>query len=216
MSVGLGSSLTPESIDFEADLIRYSSPLDRFREVGALTVWEIQSQLATFVLISLVALAPVEVTIGVMVTWAMLATIAYSFGRQRGFPDLLETRWSAAPKTHGWWRCWIVATLISLLKTWLAGIQPYLYTRLFCPVLALSIRRWYVSLARCLILTVGLTLFGVTAAHHLLRRAGLGDRQVLGYGLLGPLLNVPYRVFLSAFIINAALSFAGSIGVGLS
>jgi hypothetical protein len=206
-------SRTPETIELEADAGLLSPPSLPLHEFGPLTAWELQSQLATIALVALVAFVPILAAIGIMITWAMIATLAYYVGRQHGFPDLLETRWSAPPVARKEWRRWVGSTLVSLVKTWVAGIQPYIYTRIFCPVLARPVRRWYTGIVRFLVLTIGLTLFGVTATHHLLKRAGFGERAILRYSLVGPLLNVPYRVVFSAVLLNAVLNMTkGMLG----
>ncbi len=54
------------------------------------------------------------------------------------------------------------------------------------------------------------TLFGVTACNHLLRAAGYSDGKVLKLSFLGPVLNVPSRVLLSAFVVGALMRHLNS------
>jgi hypothetical protein len=178
---------------------------------GFLTAWELQSQAATVVLIALVALGPVWAALGVMIAWALIATSIYHYARRRGLPDLLDARWSKPPTTSLLqWRRWLGATMISAARAWLAGIQPYLYCLAVRRLLSGSAHGWPMRLARMLVLAVGLTLFGVTAVHHLLRRSGLSEQKVLRYSLLGPFLNVPYRTLLSVIVLNAAIALSGA------
>lgn len=48
--------------------------------------WELQSQIATVVLVALVALASLSITLGVMIAWSLLATVVYFVARRRGLP----------------------------------------------------------------------------------------------------------------------------------
>jgi hypothetical protein len=183
-------------------------------QAGLITAWELQSQAATVLLLALVALTPLWAALIVMIAWALIAASVYHYARKKGLPDLLDARWSKPPSTSlSHWKRWLGDTAISAVRAWLAGIQPYLYCLAVRRLLSGSASGWHNRLARMLVLAVGLTLFGVTTVHHLLRRAGLPERMVFRYSLLAPFLDVPYRTLLSVIVLNAAL---GLIGASLS
>jgi hypothetical protein len=56
-------------------------------------------------------------------------------------------------------------------------------------------------LARLGVLGFGLVFFGVSTAEHMLRTAGYTGRRLTQLSLIGPFLNVPYRVLLSAAVV---------------
>jgi hypothetical protein len=62
---------------------------------------------------------------------------------------------------------------------------------------------------RRLVLLVGMTMFGVTVAEQLLRAAGYEGRKLLHLASIGPFLNVPYRVLLSAVFVAVLNSAFG-------
>ena len=47
-------------------------------------------------------------------------------------------------------------------------------------------------------------MFGISTSQHVLRKAGFRGGALLRYGFLGSLLNVGYRVALSALLLDAA------------
>jgi hypothetical protein len=213
MTTDLESTLITQSqeLDWQTSVETLAEPRRGLYELGFVTLWELQSQLATIVLLALVAFAPIIVTLGVMISWSLLATCVYFHGRQRGLPDLLETTWNRPPLAPGQWCGWAAKTGFSLVKAWLAGVQPFLYSRTFARILARPANCWRMRLAHGVVLSVALTLFGVTAAHHMLRKAGLPDRRVLQLSYVGSFLNVPYRILLSAIVVNAVLQLAPRI-----
>jgi len=93
------------------------------------------------------------------------------------------------------------------VRVWLAGFQAFVFSRASRRVLT-GRRRARNRLVRVGLLGVGLTLFGVTTAEHLLRRAGYRGDHLLRLCLIGPFLNVPYRTFLSAAVTHAVWSIA--------
>jgi hypothetical protein len=135
-----------------------------------------------------------------MFAWALIATLVYYQARLRGFPDVFDSSVVWPPRQ---WPSWAVAAGVAIIKAWLAGVQPFLYAKAFSGLLAGPATDWRRRLGRAVILAVALILFGVTAAHHLLRRANIPDRTVLRLCCLGSFLNVTYRVTLSALIIGA-------------
>ena len=99
----------------------------------------------------------------------------------------------------------------SAVRAWFAGFHAFAYARVASPLLCPSRTGFRARATRYGLLALGMTLFGVTAAEHMLRRTGLKGRRLLEVGLLGPLLNVPYRVLLSAIVLHAALSLFASV-----
>ena len=201
--------IASQARDWEADADRYGAIRSGLYEAGFVTLWELQSQLATIVLITLVAFAPTPVTLAVMLGWSLVASVVYFHGRKRGLPDVFETRWTRPALAKGRWLAWATATAVSVLKAWLAGIQPFVYARAVSGFLSRPVRCWRTRLARCATLSLALVLFGVTAAHHLLRHAGYSDAKVLQLCLVGSFLNVTYRVLLSTLIIGAIAGLTG-------
>jgi hypothetical protein len=171
--------------------------------VGFVAAWEVQSQLATLVLIGLVATVPLAPALIVMLGWSFAACAVYCYSRRRGMPDLLDAHpeRSAQERKHVWA---LKAAVLTLIKAWLAGLQPFVYSRTVCRVLAQPSRCARTRLVRGAVLFVGLTLFGVTAAHHMLRKAGYSEDRIFKLSLAGSCLNVPYRLLLSATMINVA------------
>jgi hypothetical protein len=97
------------------------------------------------------------------------------------------------------------------VRVWLVGVQPFVYVKTACRVLALPVTGRRIQAMRFAILGVALTLFGVTAVHHLLRKAGFADDEALRLAFVGPFLNVPYRVLLSSLAVGAAVQLGGPI-----
>src|SRR5262245_31452287 len=93
-------------------------------------VWQVQSRLAALALIGLVALANVWVALAVMLTWSLLATIAFFHMRRLG----LATSLDMAHKSHrtvGW----ATKAYHSAITLSLVGWQAFCYNRAFCPLL---------------------------------------------------------------------------------
>jgi hypothetical protein len=207
-------AIRSQSIELEA---RAESSFQRrnqsIYELSFLSIWELQSHVAAIALISLVAFAPFWATLVVMITWSLTATLVYHHVRRKGLPDLFETRWSKPPAALRQWKDWIACTSLSLVKACVAGLQPFLFCRVACGVLSRPAVSRRMRLARGMVLGLGLTLFGVTAAHHLLRRSGLPDDRILRLSLLGPFLNVPYRMVISAVVINALFGWSPAVPI---
>jgi hypothetical protein len=164
--------------------------------------WELQSQIATVVLVALVALAPLWVALGVMIAWSLTATVTYFVARRRGLPDLLEIgrpdlSLSGQPSSR-----LLALLMLFAIKVWFVGLQAYVYSKTLCPVLD---RKDGHRMARLGVVAMGLTLFGVSASQHMLGRAGYESRRALALGFLGSFLNVPYRVLLSATVVHTTM-----------
>ena len=106
---------------------------------------------------------------------------------------------------------WLGKIGASIVRVWMVGLQAFVYSRTAGRVLLQPARCWRTRLTRIAVLGVGLTLFGVAAAHHMLAKAGLPEDRVLKLSFIGPFLNVPYRILLSAIVVNAALGLAGRL-----
>jgi len=208
LNIDLVLGIPSEPYDLAAEEAYRQSVRQNFYYAGLLTLWEVQGQIAAFVLLALVAIAPIWVGAAIMILWSLLATSVYAWGRLRGLPDTLESKWSRPTLSRGRWQAWARATGLSAVKTWLAGISPFIYTRAFVPFLARPATCRRLQVARYAVLGIGLTLFGVTTAHHLLRKAGLPERHALRLSFVGPFLNVPYRIFASAIFLNGIWQFA--------
>lgn len=178
-----------------------------WNKAAFVVLWEGQGHLASLAYVALVAFANIWVAFGAMFAWSMLATIVFCTARERGYPNLL-TDMSRPRLQPGHVARYAVG---SFLRAWLAGLNAFLYSRCSSFVLAektgcCKARR----LARVGVLGVGLTLFGVTAAEHLLRKAGYSGRNLLRMSLIGPFLHVPYRVMVSAAVVAL---FTDALGV---
>jgi hypothetical protein len=170
--------------------------------VGLVAVWEVQSQLATIALVGLLATTSIIPALVVMLCWSFIACAVYCYSRRNGMPDLLE---GGGERTSMSRRRRVSAAggaAMALLKAWLAGVQPFLYSRTVCRLLSRPVTCRRIRLVRGAVLLVGLTLFGVTTAHHMLRRAGYSEHRIFQLSIAGSCLNVPYRVLLSAAVLN--------------
>jgi hypothetical protein len=208
----------PSQVDIweEGEARGYLPEQGLWHDIGFAAVWEAQSQFSALVLVALLAFASFWTTLIVMLAWSLLATMVYFYGRSRGLPDLLEI---SRPKksARSRWLSRITATLVTGVKAWFAGIQPFLYSHACTPLLNSKASSRHMRAARYTTLGLGLTLFGVTAAHHILRKAGYSGSQVLHLGFVGSFLNVPYRILLGSIVINATfglLHFARAMTVG--
>jgi hypothetical protein len=180
-----------------------------WHKAAFLVGWEVQSHLSSITLIALVAFTSIWVALPVMLVWSMIATVAYCHAREHGYPSLLaEEEWR--PTASG------AASFAarSAVKAWFAGFHAFAYARIATSLLSPARSGLRARLTRIAVLVLGMTLFGVSAAEHLLRRAGYQGRRLMQLGLLGPVLNVPYRVLLSAMVLHAASSLFASVDPG--
>ena len=177
-----------------------------WHEAAFVVGWELQSQIATVAFITLVALVSIWLALAVMLVWSVIATIAYCRAREMGYPSMLtESQARAGSRVHST----IKGAAFSFLKAWLAGFQAFAYSRVARYALVQENPCRLRRALRLLVLGVGLTLFGVTTAEHLLRKAGFTGTQLVRLGLIGPFLNVPYRLLISAGIVKFATSLVG-------
>jgi hypothetical protein len=163
--------------------------------------------MATTATVGLSTLVSIWAALAVMVVWSSLATCAYYRGRSWGVPDLLAKSPLAATTGDTPWLSRVRGAGVSVLKVVLAGVQPFLFSRTFCRILTRPALGWRIRLARIAVLGFGLTLFGVTHSHHMLHEAGYPDGKALRISLLGSVLNVTYRIFLSAILFHSASKF---------
>jgi hypothetical protein len=143
-----------------------------------------------------------------MLAWSLIATIAYFWAREKGFPDLLLVH---RPQVSLGRSLAVRQAAASLVKVYCAGAHNIVYTRLArFPLETKTVQR-PARMLRFAVLGLGMTLFGVCTAEHLLRRAGYQGDTLVRAGLLGPFLNVPYRLFLSAAVMHAASSLVTAL-----
>jgi hypothetical protein len=172
-------------------------------EVGFVAAWKLQSLLATLAFVTFVALIPVSLVLAIMVAWSLLAALFYHKARQMGLPDLFADSRIASGQTSttSWTR--FAATLLTFGKACIVGVQPFIYCRtvgcLVRPADSLPGR-----MVRSAVLWIGLVLFGVTATHHLLSKAGYSGAMLLNLSYVGTVLNVSYRVVVSVLLVNLA------------
>ncbi|HWC30409.1 MAG TPA: hypothetical protein VG845_10040, partial [Dehalococcoidia bacterium] len=135
----------------------------------------------------------------------------YCYARERGLPDLVTVQ---RPKTGKGPSAFLRHAAGSVVKVWFVGLHNLVFARLAAGALRglpCRMTRW----RRLAVLSLGMTLFGVTTAEHLLRKAGFSGNPLLHRGLIGPFLNVPYRIFLSAAVMHGAIELFDSVcGIG--
>ncbi len=166
--------------------------------------WEVQSQLSTLVLVTLIAFVSIWVALATMLAWSLVAHVIYHNAREHGLPDLVAIQ---PPKRGAGRMMFLRHAAGSVVRVWFVGLQNMVFARVACSVLRGG-GSFEARSRRIGVLGLGMTLFGVTTAEHLLRRAGFHGKSLLYRGLLGPFLNVPYRVFLSAAVVHAVLSLS--------
>jgi len=173
--------------------------------------WEVQSQIATLVLFSLIAFVSIWAALVTMLAWSLIAHLAYHHAREHGLPDLVTVQ---APKRDCGPTAFVRHAAGSALRIWFIGLHNLVFARVACSVLRGG-EGFSARARRIGVLGLGMTLFGVTTAEHLLRRAGFTGPALLYRGLIGPVLNVPYRIFLSAAVVHAVVSLGDAIcGIG--
>jgi hypothetical protein len=172
----------------------------RWRDGAFVAGWEFQSQVSSIVLVAFARFGSLTSAIPVMLLWSLLTTLAFHHARLAGRPDLLErTSWGTRSRVL---HVRLLSTGWTALKAWLAGIQAFLYTRLFRGVIVTEAHCLRSRVSRFTVLGVGLTIFGVPTAHHLLRTAGYQRESLLRLGFLAAFLNVPFRVVASGIVVN--------------
>jgi hypothetical protein len=173
----------------------------------------VQSQIATLVLVTLVAFASIWIALATMLVWALIATVGYCFARERGLPDLVTVQ---KPQTGTGPSAFLRHAAGSVVKVWFIGLHNLVFAR-FAGAAMNGLPCRSTRCRRLAVLTLGMTLFGVTTAEHLLRRAGFSGGSLVRRGMIGPFLNVPYRIFLSAAVMHGAIQVFDSVcGIGSS
>jgi hypothetical protein len=205
LGLGLDVDLALQGPPIEAE-VRERLKTSFVHEVGFVAAWKIQSSLATVAFIAFVALIHLGFALMIMMAWSLLATLIYHRARLMGLPDLFENSRVTTSGGKGWYMR-AITTVLTLAKAFVVGVQPFIYCRtvgcLLRPAGSLPARA-----VRSAVLWAGLTLFGVTATHHLLSKAGYSGGRLLNLSYVGTALNVPYRMLVSAVLVNA---FAGII-----
>lgn len=205
------SSLGIDRLDWEQEAQNRTTSLRM--DLGFAAVWEAQSQLASLILVALVAFAPLYVTLAVMLSWSLIATAVYYSARRRGAPDLLQLKvgWKVEAENGKAWATRLRHPLSSAFRLWIMGFQAFLFSRALCPLLREPAQSHPTRIFRLLIFTTGFWFLGVTSAHHMLASAGYKEGKLLRLSLIGPFLNVPYRVLLSAIVISALMGTADAV-----
>jgi hypothetical protein len=192
------------------------SPLpERFSSVAwhkaaFLVFWEGQGHLSSVTYVGLVAFANIWLAFGAMFVWSVLATLLFCAARERGYPNLLSE--IKAPERRAGHMAWFAVG--SVARAWFAGVNAFLYARgsrllLVEKAGCCKARR----MARVGVLGLGLTLFGVTSAEHLLRTSGYTGGKLLRRCLIGPFLHVPYRLMVSAAVVAVARDALGRLAI---
>ena len=146
-----------------------------------------------------------------MLVWSIVAHLIYHHARESGLPDLFRIE---LPKRGCGRYTFIRHVAGSAARLWLIGLHNLVFARAACQVLR-SGDGVCGRIRRVGVLGLGMTLFGVTTAEHLLRRAGFTGPALLTRGLIGPFLNVPYRIFLSAAVVHAVVNLTEALcGLG--
>ena len=171
-------------------------------DAAFVVAWEAQSQIATVVLLSLIAFVSIWAALFTMLAWSMIAHVVYHHAREHGLPDLITVQ---VPKRGCGSSTFVRHAAGSAVRVWFVGLHNLVFARFACSVLRGG-DGFAGSARRIGILSFGMTLFGVTTTEHLLRRAGFRGSPLLYRGMIGPFLNVPYRIFLSAAVVHAAMS----------
>ena len=165
-----------------------------------------QSRLASFTLLAFIAFSSDWLALTVMAVWSLAATLVYFFARAHGAPDLLEIGMKGSSRRA--LSSSLIGAFNSLFRIVLVGPLAFAYTRLLNLKAPGTCNRR--RLCHAAVLGAGLTLFGVTTTHHILRRGGYSGGGLLKLSCLGSLLNVSYRTALSALFL-AAVSYVISL-----
>lgn len=178
-----------------------------WNKAAFVVVWEGQSHLSTLAYVALVAFSGIWVAFGAMFVWSIIATVLFVAARERGYPNLLTSM--SRPRVQPGHLAWFAVG--SVCRAWLAGVNAFAFAR--CSRFLITQKQDCSRarrLARLGALGIGLTLFGVTAAEHLLRTAGYSGRRLARLTLIGPFLHVPYRIMVSAAVVAL---FTDALGV---
>jgi hypothetical protein len=93
----------------------------------------------------------------------------------------------------------------AVIKAWLAGFQAFIYSRTLGRALQGGHACLRCRLAKIAVLGLGLTLFGVPTAHHLLTKAGYQQPVLLSLGFVAAVLHVSYRAVVGVFVATVTL-----------
>ncbi|HEX5140646.1 MAG TPA: hypothetical protein VFX19_06865 [Dehalococcoidia bacterium] len=171
-----------------------------------LAIWEVQSHIATIAYVGLVAFTSIWVALVTMLCWSLVATVLFCAARERGYPNVLSC--PPCPRTRpGMATAWYAASSVG--RALLGGIQAFVFTRFSGALVNDRPAKGLRIVARRAVLALGMTLFGASVTEHLLRSAGYSGRKLVRMGLLGPFLNVPYRILVSAAVVALLNSTLG-------
>jgi hypothetical protein len=160
--------------------------------------WEGQGHLSSIAYVGLVAFTSIWFAFAAMFAWSVAATLVFCAARERGYPNLLSD--VASPRMKA--RSLASYAASAVARAALTGVNAFIYAR--CAGVLLAEKQGCCKarrIARIGALGIGLTLFGVSTAEHILRSAGYSGRRLLRMSLIGPVLNVPYRILMSAMFV---------------
>jgi len=167
------------------------------------TVWAVQSRLASIALFGLIAFSSVWLTLGLMFAWSIAATFVYFVARSYGAPDLLEIHMPSFNQTRV--QTSLMGTFSSVFRICIVRLPAFVFTRLVrLKAPGHCHRRRF---CHGIVLAAGVTLFGVTTTHYLLRKGGFSGSSLLQLSCVGSVLNVSYRTMLNALFIAAFTHF---------
>lgn len=180
--------------------------IPNFKEMEFLTLWELQSRVATLVRLGLVAvltvtigfLPAIVITSVAMLPWGIIATLYYERRRRLGLADVFEVGVEAEVRSRNGWRWSQLGLKLFFfigLQTW---ISAWLANWLFRQSGQRQSSHWGQRLLRLGAMVVCLIFFGVTPAHHVLSRAGYDQDEVLRRNLLGRIPNTVYVTAIEA------------------
>ncbi len=181
-----------------------------WHKAAFIVFWEGQGHLSSLAYVALVAFASIWIALGAMFVWSVAATLVFCTARERGYPNMLSEM--SLPKRRA--SSFASYAALSLVKAALAGVNSFIYAR--CSGFLLEEKQGCCRarrLARIGAIGLGLTLFGVSTAEHLLRSAGYSGSKLMRMSLWGPVLHVPYRVLLSAAMVALLTDALGALGI---
>jgi len=171
--------------------------------------WAAQSRLASISLFAFIAFSSLWITMGVMLAWSLAATVVYFVARSYGAPDMLEMRLEAPQRDH--LKASFLRAVSTVLRIAFVGPAAFVYTRLLNLKAPGACHRRQAQHA--IVLATGVTLFGVTTTHYILRKGGFSGAGLLQLSCVGSVLNVTWRTLLSAVMFAGAMDLVRLTGL---
>jgi len=186
-------------------------PTQLVGNAGFLVIWELQARLSAIVIVGLIALASIWIAFLVALLWAILAAHLYDVGMRKGYPDVFETEVKTNEMSK--LRLRLVGTLITWAKViFLAGVDFVILAKgsdwfqRHCGSQNLA------KLTHRLTIAASLVIFGVTANHHLLRKAGYSPQKVYWGNMAARFANVPFTIFVGTVRVASYGMLIGLVG----